>query len=199
VDLAPEKTMTVTLGGATLQAGDHLCVFYRGQQERDRLLVPFLAEGLRAGHAVLYLGRDGEKETMPALLGEHGNLELTEPENGHLRDGRYSPDDLFVRLDDWVERTLTSGAAPFGRIAGDMSWASRLMSPTLVAELVGEEIAVTSWLRQYPQVILCFYDLELFGGDLIIPMVKAHPKVWMAGTLVENPYYLRSSENGFRR
>lgn len=147
---------------------------------------------------MLFLGRDGGKETIPALLGEHDNLQVTEPENGHLRNGRYSPDDLFVRLDDWVGRTLVSGAAPFGRTAGDMSWASQLMSPTLLPELIGEEIAVTSWLREYPLVVLCLYDLELFGGDLIIPMVKAHPKVWMAGTLVENPYYLRSAENGVR-
>ncbi|TQS43481.1 MEDS domain-containing protein [Cryptosporangium phraense] len=195
----PETTMAATLGGVSLDAGDHLCVFYRGQEERDRLLLPFLAEGLRAGHAVLYLGREGEKDTIAARLGGRGNLEIGEPEDGHLRDGRYSPEDLFERLDDWVARTLSSGAAPFGRTAGDMSWASRLMSPGLVPELVGEEIAVTRWLRQYPLVVLCLYDLDLFGGELIIPMVKAHPKVWMAGTLVENPYYLRSTESVVRR
>lgn len=50
--------------------------------------------------------------------------------------------------------------------------------------------------EDFPQVILCFYDLDLFGGDLIIPMIKSHPKVWMAGTLVENPYYLSTTENG---
>ncbi|MFG1926360.1 MEDS domain-containing protein [Cryptosporangium sp. NPDC048952] len=138
------------------------------------------------------------RKSATGVLGEHGNLEVAEPENGHLQIGRNSPDALFARLNDWVGRNMISAAAPFGRLVGDMSWAGRLMSPTPLPELVGEEIAVTSWLRQYPQVVLCLYDLELFGGDLIIPMVKAHPKVWMAGSLIENPYYLRSSENGFR-
>ncbi|WP_158104158.1 hypothetical protein [Amycolatopsis pretoriensis] len=39
----------VTLGGAAPAPGDHIGVFHRGRAERDRLLVPFLAEGPLGG------------------------------------------------------------------------------------------------------------------------------------------------------
>ncbi|GAA3395678.1 hypothetical protein GCM10020369_69630 [Cryptosporangium minutisporangium] len=188
----------MTLAGAPLHSGDHLCVFYRGREERDRVLLPFLMEGLRSGHAVLVLGRVGERTTLRTTLGDWSHLEIVEPENGHLRDGRYAPAELLLMLDEWADRNLQANGSPpsapssFGRIAADMSWAQALMSPVLVDQLVGEEVEVTQWLCRYPQVALCLYDLELFGGDLIIPMVRAHPKVWMAGTLIENPYYLKT-------
>jgi hypothetical protein len=71
-----------------------------------------------------------------------------------------------------------------------MSWAKPLMSPTLVKQLVRSEVNITRWVRSREMVGLCLYDLDLFSGDLIIPMIKAHPKVWMGGAVVENPFYL---------
>ena len=32
-----------------LQAGDHVCGFYYGDEERDAMLLPFLRDGLLAG------------------------------------------------------------------------------------------------------------------------------------------------------
>lgn len=93
-------------------------------------------------------------------LAHAGDLMLTEPGSGHLRD-EFAPDALFTMLDGWSRRKLGAGAHPFGRIVGDLSWAAPRLSATL-----------------------------------IIPMIKAHPKVWMAGTLVENPYYVSSTEDG---
>lgn len=186
----------VTFGGVALAPGDHLCVFHRGRTDRDRLLVPFLAEGLRAGDAVLYLAAEGERETFRERLAAAGDLDLTEPDGGHLRDGGFAPDALFGMLDGWSRRKLATGDHSFGRIAGDMSWAAPRLSSALIDALLAEEVAVTAWGKRFPQVVLCLYDLDLFGGDLIIPMIKAHPKVWMAGTLVENPYYCSAAEDG---
>jgi hypothetical protein len=39
------------LGGAPVH--DHLCAFYRGRAERDRLVLDYLQEGLRAGNTCL--------------------------------------------------------------------------------------------------------------------------------------------------
>ncbi|HEY0449612.1 MEDS domain-containing protein [Actinophytocola sp.] len=189
------RTPIATLGGTPLYPRDHLCVFFRGKNQRDQLLLPFLSEGLRAGHAVLFHAAHGEKETAWSLLGDKGDLELTEPETGHLRDGRFAPAELLESLETWATRKHVSTGRPFGRIAGDMSWAAPILTPALIDELVAEEVSVTGWMRRYPQITVCLYDLDLFGGDLIIPMIKAHPKVWMAGALTENPYYLTPEIN----
>ena len=36
--------------GITIEAGDHICAFYRGSNQRDDVLLPFLRDGLIAGH-----------------------------------------------------------------------------------------------------------------------------------------------------
>jgi hypothetical protein len=41
-------------------------------------------------------------------------------------------------------------------------------------------------------VTACLYDLDRFDGDVIVPIVRAHPKVWMNGVVLTNPYYLES-------
>ena len=30
--------------------------------------------------------------------------------------------------------------------------------------------------------------MDLFGGDVIVARVMSHPKVWIEGVIVENPY-----------
>ena len=183
------QAAAVTLGGLPLAAHDHVCVFFRGKQERDRLLLPFLREGLIAGDAVSALVGVGEASDIRSRLGVQGDLTLSEPEGGHLRKGKFAPKELLAALESWATRSGVAEGRVFGRIAGDMSWAEPLLSPELIDLLVAEEVTATGFLRSYQQVGLCLYDLDLFGGDLIIPMVKAHPKVWIQGTLIENPYH----------
>lgn len=189
----PGTAPVATLGGLPLMPHDHVCVFFHGAAERDRLLPPFLSDGLSAGHAVLFLASGGElPDIRPQLgdLGDLGDLELSEPEGGHLRNGRFAPDELLEALERWAARKRVAEGRVFGRMVGDMSWVAPMLTPQLVDRLVAEEVSVTGLVHRYPQVCLCLYDLDLFGGDLIIPMIKAHPKVWIEGTLITNPYHL---------
>ena len=65
-----ETAPVATFGGLPLSAHDHVCVFFRGGEERDRLLLPFLSDGLKAGHAVLFVARAGEMPDIRPQLGD---------------------------------------------------------------------------------------------------------------------------------
>ncbi|MFJ5215086.1 MEDS domain-containing protein [Streptomyces sp. NPDC088354] len=191
-----------TVGGVPLRRGDHLCAFYRGRAERDRLVTPFLADGLRKGHACTLLAapdegrayRDALAAEVPPLGPAADRLLVRDPRDVHQRNGVF--DGAFGGASEGAFDGDGAGDGSGNRrpgllrIAADMSWAHPLVRPDFVRELVEHETRATSWLRACPQVGLCMYDLELFGGDLIIPMVKAHPRVWLGGMVVENPYYL---------
>jgi len=191
VPATPVDTPPVaTLGGLPLSPHDHVCVYFRGAEERDQLLLPFLSDGMASEHAVLFLpGAGGVPHNRPQL-GESGDLELIEPEGGHLRNGQFAPDQLLDALEAWAVRKRVAEGRVFGRLVGDMSWIAPILAPDLIHMLLAEEVRVTGFVLKYPQVCLCLYDLDLFGGDLIIPMIKAHPKTWIEGTLIENPYHL---------
>jgi len=44
----PEQSATI--GGLPVRTHDHVCVLYRGEDQRDELMADFLADGIRAGH-----------------------------------------------------------------------------------------------------------------------------------------------------
>lgn len=74
-----------------------------------------------------------------------------------------------------------------------MSWARPLVdAPGFVMDLTRYETRFNLWARRHPQVTACMYDLDRFGGDVIVLIVRAHPMVWMSGVVLTNPHYLQS-------
>jgi hypothetical protein len=166
--------------------------------ERDALLIPFLAEAVRQGEESLYLAARGEAADIAAQLRHavddgHDLLTLREPESGYLRDGSFDSEVLRADLQAWSDGVFSDERARAGRVAGDMSWAGPLLSEELIDDLLRAEVNVTRLVRSRPMTALCFYDLDVFGGELIVPIVKAHPQVWMDGVLVDNPYHRDSN------
>jgi hypothetical protein len=43
-------------------------------------------------------------------------------------------------------------------------------------------------------VFLCLYELDRFGGDVLVDVLKTHPKVLFGGMILDNPYYLAPDE-----
>jgi hypothetical protein len=50
------------------------------------------------------------------------------------------------------------------------------------------------FLALYPQVILCLYDVDRFGGEIISDVIKLHSKVLVRGMIFENPLHLALDE-----
>lgn len=190
----------VQIGGTPVTTHDHICVFFRGREERDRLLLPYLREGLHAGHACVCATTDGESADLVALVAEPdldtGLLHAVEPKDSYLKHGAFSPEAMLEQLDGWSTRSFVEQGRPFGRAVGDMSWIEPLISPGFMADLLSYESRVTGWLEANPAVGLCLYDLDLFiTADVLMPVIKGHPKVWLDGIIIPNPYYLRPGQH----
>jgi hypothetical protein len=196
-DLVSESAMAqsvATLGGIPMAPKDHLCVFFRGRGEHDQLLFPFIRDGLVSGQVCYVVARAGGSAEFASVALDEGDLDATllqlaEPEGFYLRDGVFQPAELVESLHEWSRTTFVEHGAALARVAADMSWAGPLVGPEFVDELVRYEMTATEWARTYPQIVVCLYDLDVFGGDVVIPIIKSHPKIWMSGALVENPYY----------
>jgi hypothetical protein len=187
--------------GLQLAPGDHVCAFYRGLSERDEVLIPYLREGLRAGDKCICVVDATEPDTVLASL--TGEIDLRSPlasrqidvlssRQTYLRGGAFCTQTMIQFWDQSVGGALRDPAFSFARSVGEMTWALRDMPG--VAELVGYESELNRFLPQYPQVILCLYDLERFSGELVVDIMKTHPKVLVGGAVVENPYYLDPDE-----
>jgi hypothetical protein len=209
-----------TLAGLPLNVHDHLCVLYRGEPQRDELMVDFLAEGLQAGHKCYCMiappaqpriasavadasagktrsgGRLETRRELPGSVGdttgEVGELEFTGPSGSHLQTGGFVSERMLRFWDDWADTTYDRQRRTFARIGADMSWARPHIAPDFIADLARYESRFNRWSSRYPQVTACMYDLDKFGGEVIVPIINVHPRVWMDGVVLENPYYTDS-------
>jgi hypothetical protein len=195
-------THTLELGipGLRLTAGDHVCAFYRGPGERDEILIPYLRAGLVTGDKCICVVDSVEPRQVLSALGSEAEvngwisdtqLELRASTEAYLRSGRFCTEEMLAFWEDFVGPAVT-GRFSFARSVGEMTWALR-QAPG-VEELVGYESELNRFLPRYPQVILCLYDLDRFGGEVIIDIVKTHPRILLGGMVVDNPNYLEPDE-----
>jgi hypothetical protein len=195
-------TTPIALGvpGVQLAPGDHVCAFYPSSADRDEILVPYLTEGIEAGDkCIAVVDSTGPESVLAALgaevdlapsLGRH-QLEVQRSEETYLRGGGFSTEEMLAFWDLSVGGAMADGYS-FARAVGEMTWALRQLPG--VEELVGYEARLNDFLPRYPQVILCLYALDGFSGEVLVDVLKTHPKVLLAGMVLDNPYYLEPAE-----
>jgi hypothetical protein len=180
-----------------LHPGDHVCAFYRGSGDRDEVLMPYLRTGITSGDKCICIVDSATTARQVKLLdpddGEHGHqqLDVHIPETSYLAGGGFSREDMLGFWTDHLNAAADDGY-PFSRLVGEMTWALR--DAPGVEDLVMYEAELNRVAPKYPTVVLCLYDLDRFTGEVIVSIVKTHPKVLIRGMVVENPYYVEPDE-----
>ena len=197
--------------GLQLRVGDHICGFYRQPSERDDILIPFLVEGLKAGDRCTcvvdsctpddVLARMSEQIEVDAYVSDR-QLEVLDSYGTYLADGGFLPERMLKFWEGKARQSLggehpgQERPRPDGpmraRNIGDMSWAHR--DEAVVSDLMGYESELNRIMSNFPQVNLCLYDLTRCSGDLIMDVLKTHPKALLGGMVIDNPYYLDPDE-----
>lgn len=192
-------TVPTGIDEIALLPGSHVCAFYRGADDRDRLLTAYLKAGLVAGDKCicvvdsaatarrlksLHSGRPG------ARLPDR-QLDVHLPESTYLAGGAFSTGDMLTFWTECLVKAEIEGYA-FCRLVGEMTWALR--DAPGVEHLAGYESELNRVTAGYPTIVLCLYDLDLFSGEVVVNIVKTHPQVLVRGILVENPYYVGPDE-----
>ena len=169
--------------GLQLRAGDHICGFYRKPAERDDILIPFLVEGLKAGDKCTCVVDSCTPDDVLASMSEHievdpyvsvCQLEVLDSDGTYLADGGFLPERMLRFWEAKARQSPGADGSGFARNIGDMSWAHR--DKAVVSVLIGYESELNRIMSNFPQVNLCLYDLTRCSGDLIMDVLKTHPK-----------------------
>jgi DNA-binding CsgD family transcriptional regulator len=184
-----------------IRPGTHMCALYSGPAERDKLLFPFIREGIREGDKCLCLIDDAEPASVrDRIVGrqngysrrESEQLEVDRASDVYLRSGRFSVEQMTSFLSGRLTEVAETEFLLL-RAAGEMTWV--LPQPQGAEDFFVYESAVNQIVQDKPAVFMCMYDLQRCGVSMLIDVLKAHPKVLLDGMVLENPNYLTPTEH----
>jgi hypothetical protein len=188
------------IGGLKAEPGDHICGVFSGDHERDQILIPFLQAGLASGDKCICVVDGTEPGDIVATLGLAGEAEAAAPgqrlevisaSQMYLRSGRFSADEVIGVWKAAIADAMYAGQ--FDVVRAVETWSRREILPDLT-ELLTLESEMNRYLPLYPQVVVCLYDLDRFGGGALIDLVMTHTRMLAGGMVIENPYCLTPDE-----
>jgi hypothetical protein len=198
-----ERERVVRLAGGILEQQSHVCAFFHSLDEQDRVLLPFIKEGIEQGERAFHVVDPGMRTEHiqrleaagidMAAAERRGQLEIRGWDEAYLQGNRFD-------LNAWLRllEAVVSGAYLKGplavRIVADMGWA--LEDLPGVDDLMEYEARLNTMeaLATQPQPIVCTYDLAKFGAGLVIDALRTHPTVLPGRMLRANPFFMSPQE-----
>jgi hypothetical protein len=174
------------------QVGDHVCAFYNGGGSAlDDIVVDFVCQGLQAGNKCACLSFTNTASSVqdrvpPELISREDILQfITEKQ----AEGGFSVEAGLRTLEAMAKEALSDG---YGRLwlIGDAAFVARDLPPGSMKTWFTYEAEVNELVSRHPQFIMCLYDLDQWAGELIMSVLKTHPRIFVNGLILNNPYYV---------
>ena len=180
------------IAGVDFQVGDHVCAFYNGGGSAlDDIVVDYVSRGLRAGNKCACLSftntASSVLDRIPLELMSREDILQFITEN--QVKGGFSIEAGLRMLEAMAKEALSDG---YGRLwtLGDATFVARDLPPRSMKTWFTYEAEVNELASQYPQFIMCLYDLDLFDGEAVMYVLQTHPKIFVNGMIITNPRYI---------
>lgn len=191
--MGPDRAAAVKIplgfGRISATVGDHIAHFYKGFRQRFGVLGPYVAEGLRRGDRCVVICTPEMGRQLCRWL-EAGGLDAEGARREGLlvlHPGETTKEDMKA-LADRLERESLEGGYKFVRWAGDMAWG--VEAEVSVFEMLRWEALYDQCSTGWQMCALCQFDLDQFGGDVVMNALRSHPLCIMGEVLVPNPLHI---------
>jgi len=196
-----KTTPPIPFAGSELREFRHICAFFNGDDEKYRVLLPFIKHGFECGDKAVHivnaqqrpdhLQRLREAGIDPAASQVKGQLEVLANTEVYLRDGQFDQERM-LRVFEQLASGNAKGGFPLSRIICQMDWVSDRGS--YVNDIVAFESRVNRVWRCHDDAVVCVYDLRKFSGDTVIAVMRTHPMIIIGGILHQNPFFVPPDE-----
>jgi signal transduction histidine kinase/ActR/RegA family two-component response regulator len=160
--------------------GDHLCQFYRTQQDLLEALVPFFAAGLRAHERCVWIAADplraadaraALRDQVPDLdeRERRGQIEIVDRAAWYPRDSRIETGELVAR---WLEQEAAAMRAGYAGLR--LSGHAACLGPRPWADLVDYEARIHQALHGRRIIALCSYGLDQCRHREVVDVMRNH-------------------------
>jgi MEDS: MEthanogen/methylotroph, DcmR Sensory domain len=151
----------IAFAGGTLTQHRHVCAFFATRDEEYRVLMPFVAEGIRRGDNAYHI-------VDPALRSDHrrrlaeaginvpgaektGQLQIKEWQDAYLREGHFDQERMLALIEEVLESGHARGTG-LTRLVAHMEWA--LTDFPGVSDLVRYETRLNYLLPKYRDPVI---------------------------------------------
>ena len=167
--------------------------------------VPYLYDGLAAGHKCVCIVEAVERPALVAGIGsagdvdvddclDRGQLELFTNAESYLRRGTISVEDMldFWKVGMHIAVELDGYDASFA--TGDAGALADAMDEHF-DDFATYEGELNRHVARSAQTFLCLYDIRLLDGAAVQAVLRTHPRVLLNGQALENPHYQAVDED----
>jgi len=179
------------------QEGTHMCLIYKDDEEREKIISQYLLTGLLNYEKVSYFAFKARSEEIIESLKNAGvvvneqNLDVLNAQETYCPNGKFVPEEMLETLRQFYNTSIEKGYKSC-RVSGEMHWALQQISGS--ERLMEYEALVNNVLVTHPVTAICQYDARKFSGELIIDCLKVHPYMIINGQVIENPYFMSPEE-----
>jgi hypothetical protein len=198
---ASPRFAPVNFAGSQLRDYRHVCAFFSSADEEYGTLVPFMRDGLAAGERLVnFMPQDRPDHEDRLRAGgidvdearRNHQLEVVLSEEAYLtRDGHFDGAGMLRRL----PQLLDSGHELGFTMTRLVAHAEHMTDDTDNADAF---IEYESWLNRvlpdYPDPVICTYDLNRISAGVVMDVLRTHPMVIIGGVLQENPFFVPPDE-----
>ena len=175
----PPATPTVAVGGASIPIRSHLAPIYSSDQGGLRLTVPFLADGLRAGHPCFLAATGAVLERYGKALAEQQGIDFGAAlKSDRLTLVAWPGATVAEAVGNWelLFSEALAGGPTILRIVGELACERPMFASD--ADMFAYEEAYEIMASRFPAVTLCQYDAREFDGEMILRVLKTHPDLF---------------------
>jgi hypothetical protein len=191
----------MSFAGSQLRDRRHVCAFFSSADDEYRTTLPFMRDGVDAGERLVNF-MPGDRTDHEDRLRAGGidvdeiqkthQLDVVKSEDAYLqKNGRFDGDGMLRKVPQLLDQghdlgfALTRFIAHAEHIATDADDADAF---------VEYESRLNHILPDYPDVVICTYDLNRIGAGMVMDVLRTHPMVVLAGVLQENPFFVSPDE-----
>ena len=186
----------IHLAGVKLGRHRHVCAFFNDQDQEDKVIIPFLKEGIDRGERAFCISSAEMRTPLLQKLRDAGTeVEIAEKRDQLkieqwgktiVRSGRFDQDAMLAR----IEGVLSEGRAKgFGvtRLVGRMDWVREYSVG--INELAEYETQLNRIWQKFNDPIICVYDLATFNAGALVNILRTHPVAIVGDVVAENPFF----------
>jgi len=191
-----ESERPIQLAGVNLRRHRHVCAFFHNREQEDKVIVPFLKEGIERGERVYCIsGPEMRAHILRKLrlagievarAEKQGQLKMEQWGPAIVRSGHYNQDAMVGRIDQILSQGRKEG---FGltRLVGSMKWVGEYNVG--IHDLVEYESKLNHMLQNFNDPVVCAYELSAFHAGVLVDILRTHPVAIIGEVAAENPFF----------